>query len=56
MVVGSELGPCPNPFNAERVTLILVDRGQSKVVVVSTERTQIISCSWQAGMLMFTLE
>ena len=55
MVVGSEAGPCPNLFDAERVTLMSVDGGQIEEVT-SIERSHMTSTPWQAGMFMLKLE
>ena len=54
MVVGSEVGPCPNLFDAKRVTSMSVDGGQvEEATLIECSHT---SSSWQPGMLMLTLE
>ena len=56
MIVWSEIGPCPSPFNAERLTLILVDGGQRKLAA-STEHFNILpSFAGQANVCILPLE
>ena len=54
MVVGSEVGPCPNLFDAENVTSMPLDERQAEAST-SVEHSHMISGSWQAFMLMLTL-
>lgn len=53
MVVGSEVGPCPNLFDAERVTLMSFD-GRQDEDAISNEFLHMVSR--QAGLLKLTLE